>query len=86
MDIRMAPTQRGVTPAMRRLPFRVMQPRGPGKGRQATLISEHATVAEAFREIDLLASEMVRTGPPSDALALIVVDADDRLVRRPDAQ
>ena len=59
---------------------------GPGKGRQATLISEHATVAEAFREFDLLASEMVRTGPPSDALALIVVDADGRLVRRPDAQ
>ncbi len=67
-------------------PFRVMQPWGPDKGWQATLISEHATVAEAFREIDLLASEMVRTGPPSDALALIVVDADDRVVVRPDAQ
>ncbi len=71
---------------MTRGPIRVMQPWGSDKGRQATLISEHATVAEAFREIDLLASEMVRTGPPSDALALIVVDADGRLVRRPDAQ
>ncbi len=39
---------------MPRLPFRVMQPWGPDKGRQASLISEHATAADAFREIDRL--------------------------------
>ena len=58
-----------------------MQPWGPHKGRQATLISEHHTVAAAFAEIDHLASEMVRTGAPSDAIELVVVDADDRVVQ-----
>jgi hypothetical protein len=47
--------------------FRVVQPWGSDKARQSTVISEHATAAEAFREIDRLASEMVRTGAPSDA-------------------
>ena len=67
------------------LPFRVMQPWGPDKGRQATLISEHHTVAAAFREIDRLSAEMVRTGAPSDAVELIVVDVADQIVPRPGA-
>ncbi len=53
---------------MRRLPFRVMQPWGPHKGRQASLISEHPTALEAFDAIDQLSGEMVRTGAPSDAI------------------
>ncbi|MCZ6734561.1 MAG: hypothetical protein O7C65_02080 [Planctomycetota bacterium] len=74
---------------MRRLPFRVMQPWSPHKGRQADLISEHHTVAAAFAEIDRLSAEMVRTGAPSDAIELVVIDADDRVVqngRRPVVQ
>lgn len=65
--------------------FRVVQPWGPDKARQATVISEHDTVAEAFREIDRLSSQMVRTGAPSDAVALLVVDSAGQLVRRPGA-
>ena len=61
--------------------FRVVQPWGPDKARQSTLISDHATAAEAFGEIDRLASEMVRTGAPSDAVELVVVDLDDHVVR-----
>ena len=68
------------------MPFRIVQPWGPDKSRQATLISEHATVEEAFSEIDRLAAQMIRTGAPSDAVELLVIDASDRLVRRPDAQ
>jgi hypothetical protein len=67
-------------------PFRVVQPWGPHKGRQATLISEHLTVAAAFLEIDRLSSEMVRTGAESNAVELLLVDADDQVVVRPDAQ
>ena len=63
-----------------------MQPWGPHKGRTATLISKHHTTAAAFREIDRLSAEMVRTGAPSDAVELVVVDAEDRVVVRPDAQ
>jgi hypothetical protein len=67
-------------------PFRVVQPWGPNKARQSTVISEHATAAEAFREIDRLASEMVRTGAPRDAVELVVVDQEDEIVRRPGVQ
>ena len=35
---------------------------GTDKAQQFTLISEHATAAEAFAEIDRLAAQMVRTG------------------------
>ena len=62
--------------------YRVVQPWGPDKGRQATFQSEHATVAEAFAALDALSAEMVRTGAPSDAIELIVVDDDGRPVTR----
>jgi hypothetical protein len=71
---------------MVRGPFRIVQPWGQDKARQATLISEHSTAVEAFREIDRLASEMVRTGAPSNAVELVVVDANGLIVRRPGAQ
>lgn len=45
------------------------------------LISEHRTASAAFAEIDPLASKMMRTGAPSDALTLFVVDDADRIVR-----
>ena len=63
--------------------FRVVQPWGPDKARQATLISEHASAAEAFAEIDRLSAQMVRTGAPNDAVELLVVDLDGRIVPRP---
>jgi hypothetical protein len=62
--------------------YRVVQPWGPDKGRQATLQSEHTTVAEAFAALDVLSAEIVRTGAPSDAIDLIVVDDDGRPVTR----
>lgn len=38
------------------------------------MISEHPTAAAAFAEIDRLSSGMVRTGAPSDAVELMVID------------
>jgi hypothetical protein len=49
------------------------------------LVSEHATAREAFEEIDRLADRLVRTGAPSDAVELLVVDNHGGIVRRPDA-
>lgn len=63
--------------------FRIVQPYGKDKARQATLISEHGTAAEAFGEIDRLSAHMVRTGAPSDGVELLVVDGKDQIVRRP---
>ena len=64
-------------PGEDRRPFRVVQPWGPDRGRHTTLISEHASIAEAFAEIDRRSAEMVRTGARSDSVALIVLDPRD---------
>ena len=61
-------------------PFRIVQPWGPGKARQATLVSTHATATDAYREIDQVSAQMVRTGAPSDAVELLVIDAADQIV------
>jgi hypothetical protein len=62
--------------------YRVVQPWGPDKGRQATLQSEHSTVAEAFAALDAISAALARTGAPSDAIELVVVDDDGRPVGR----
>jgi hypothetical protein len=62
----------------------VVQPWGPDKGRQATLQSEHAAVAKAFAAIDALSAQMVRTGAPSDAIELVVVNESGEVLPRPD--
>lgn len=61
----------------------MVQPWGADPGRQGTVISEHATAEEAFGAIDALAAQMNRTGAPSDAVQLLVVDWDGRVVPRP---
>ena len=48
-----------------------------------TSSSERPPSADAFAEVDRLATEMLRTGASSDAGELIVIDADDRVVQRP---
>jgi hypothetical protein len=63
--------------------FRVVQPWGHDRARQATIVSTHATASEAFAEIDRLAERMVRTGDRSDAVALIVVNEHGDIIERP---
>ena len=67
-------------------PYRVVQPWGRDRGRQATVISEHVTAAAAFAEIERLTSVMVRNGAPPDAVQLVVADGNGDVVRRADAQ
>ena len=66
-----------------RAPFKVVQPWGKDKAREASILSEHQNEREAFAEIDRLSAEMVRTGAPSDAIELVVVDATGGIIRRP---
>ena len=54
--------------------YRVVHPWGPDKGQQATLQSEHATIDEAFAALDAIRAQMARTGAPSDAIELLVVN------------
>ena len=63
--------------------FRIVQPWGPKIAEQSTVISERATAEDAFREIDRLSAEMVRAGAPSDAIELVVIDPNLRIVKRP---
>jgi hypothetical protein len=62
----------------------VVQPYGVRVG-EWTLISEHQSAREAFEAIDAVSARMVRTGAPSDAIQLIVVDKHGVAVSRPDA-
>jgi hypothetical protein len=50
------------------------------------VIDTRPTVREAFAAIDALSAQMVRTGSPSDAVELIVVDDSGARVARPGAQ
>jgi hypothetical protein len=59
-----------------------VQPWGPDRGRQATLISEHRTAAEAFADIDRLIARMIRTGARADAVELLVINANGTVVQR----
>jgi hypothetical protein len=63
--------------------FRLIQSWGPHKGRQGTIRSEHATVAEAFAALDRFATEMVQAGVPSDAIELVVTDEQGDVIPRP---
>ena len=65
--------------------YRVVQPWGTDRAREATTVSEHLTANQAFAEIDRLAAQMVRTGARPDAVELIVVDDAFRIVRRPES-
>lgn len=54
--------------------FRLVQPYGKRPG-EATLVSAHATAAEAFAARDRLTEQARRTGAPADAVDdLVVVD------------
>ena len=63
--------------------FRVAQPYGRAVEHESTILSEHATAAEAFAGIDRLAAQMARTGAPSDAITLVVLDPAGHVVHRP---
>ena len=65
------------------MPYRVMQPWGPDRARQATVVSEHRTAAAAFRAIERLAEELARSGAQLEQFELIVVDAEGRILARP---
>jgi hypothetical protein len=62
--------------------FFVVQPYGPNKGRDATIIYEAATVNEAFAEIDRLAAQMERTGVRPDTIEFVVADERGNVVGR----
>lgn len=70
---------------MAKAQYRVVQPWGRDRAREATEVSAHATVAAAFAAIDRMAAQMVRTGAPSDSIELIVIDPHYRILQRPES-
>lgn len=63
--------------------YRIVQPYGRDVARESTLISEHATSAEAFAEIGRLAAQMARTGARPDTVTFVVIDASGAVLARP---
>jgi hypothetical protein len=67
--------------------YGVVQPYGRDPVRESTLVSVHPTADAAFNEIERLSAQMTRTGAPSDAVELLVVDFEQqRVVRRRNMQ
>jgi hypothetical protein len=64
--------------------FRVVQPWGERPRAAGDRQSEHATIAEAFAAIDATSAAMMRTGAPSDAIELLVVNESGDVLPRPD--
>ena len=65
--------------------FRVVQTSGPDAARQRAVLSEHVTAAAAFAEAARVWQQRVRAGSGSEAVEVLVVDDQDRIVSRPDA-
>ena len=65
--------------------YRVVQPYGKDRGREATEISTWSTIADAFAEVDRYAERMTSNGLAGDYVELIVVDDEGCEVRRPSA-
>jgi hypothetical protein len=63
-----------------------VQPWGKDKGRQASVLSEHATSAEAFAAIDRMTQRSAPLGTRIEVLELLVADADGNIVARPGVQ
>jgi hypothetical protein len=54
-----------------------------GQGTRNSRPVSGQTIAKAFAALDAMSAQMARTGAPSDAIELIVVDDDGRQLRRP---
>ena len=72
--------------ASTRMTFHLVQPWGRNVAIESTLISEHPSAATAFAEMDRLSADMARTGAPSDAVELVVIDGAGRVLPRPGSQ
>lgn len=47
------------------------------------MLDEHSTVWAAFAALDAVVSRIVALGAPPDALDLLIVDSEGRIVARP---
>lgn len=65
--------------------FCVVQPWGPDKAKQATVVEEHPTAEAAFAAIDRMAFRAVSHGAPSDYVELVVVNGEGKIVQRPES-
>lgn len=66
-------------------PYWIVQPYGRHLALESTRVSSHATVSEAFAELDRLSAQMLRTGTAPEMIELYVVDCLGRRVPRPNA-
>ena len=67
------------------MPYRVVQPWGKDRAREATEISTWASIEQAFADVDRYAARTVSNGLPGDYIELLVIDDDGREVARPGA-
>ncbi len=66
--------------------FHLVQPWGDDKYSQATIVSTHTTVAEAYAELDRIGEKLHQDEAPEGTLEIYVVDEGRQPVSRPGAQ
>ena len=65
------------------MPFHVVQPWGPDRYREVTVVATYDTATDAFAELDRYADILRRDGMPPDYLEFSVVDEQRMPVTRP---
>ncbi len=68
------------------LMFHLVQPWGDDKYSQATIVSTHATVAEAYAALDRIGEKLHQDEAPEGTLEIYVVDEGRQPVPRPGVQ
>ncbi len=68
------------------LMFHLVQPWGDDKYRQATIVSTHATVVEAYAALDRIGEKLHQDEAPEGTLEIYVVDEGRQPVPRPGVQ
>ncbi len=66
--------------------FHLVQPWGDDKYSQATIVSTHATVAEAYAALDRIAEKLHQDEAPEGTLEIYVMDEGRQPAPRPGAQ
>ena len=68
------------------MPFYLVEPWGPDRYRQATIVEIHETAADACRALDAIAEKLQRDGAPDGYLEIYVLDEARQPVTRPGLQ
>jgi hypothetical protein len=66
--------------AVRKGPFRVIQPWGPNLTRHSTVLTEHLSLPGALDEVDRRRAALIEAGAQAEAINFLVLDGEGKVV------